>query len=227
MLAKAVRDRPAAVPAPLPPSAPLTKALEPPEPAVNRVGSCTLHFGQLEVTFATGDIARASADAIVSSANFELRMRSGVGEALRLRGGDEIERDAMAGGEQPLRTRLRTDPRALEAKHVFPPGSAWEEGACGRPALGTGAARVGVEMCANAMMTTLRWHAMLGGTRIRKVTVWLDSEAKRRIYQDIAEEVLGPRDVRHFGQTDVGLPDDEAMISPEGATFLDPHTPGR
>ncbi|MBN9163934.1 MAG: hypothetical protein BGO98_15915 [Myxococcales bacterium 68-20] len=247
MLAKDVRDRPADVLAPLSHFATLTKALEPPEPAVNRVGSCTLHFGQLEVTFATGDIARASADAIVSSANFELRMRSGVGEALRLRGGDEIERDAMAGGEQPLGTCIRTDPGALETKHVFHAVSAWNEVSCvGRafaralilaeergctsiaaPALGTGAARVGVEMCANAMMTTLRWHAMLGGTRIRKVTVWLDSEAKRRIYQDIAEEVLGLRDVRHFGQTDVGLPDDEAMISPEGATFLDPHTPGR
>ena len=95
------------------------------------------------------------------------------------------------------------------------------------PALGTGAARVGVEMCANAMMTTLRWHAMLGGTRIRKITVWLDSEAKRRVYQDVAEEVLGLLDMRHFGQADVGLPDDNATISAEGATFLDPHTPVR
>jgi serine/threonine-protein kinase len=200
----------------------------------------------LKLTLAVGDISRASADATVSSANFELRMRSGVGEALRVRGGDEIEREAMESGEQPLGTCIRTSPGKLETKHIFHAVSAWNEVSCvGRafaralllaeehgcgsvaaPALGTGAARVGVEMCANAMMTTLRWHAMLGGSRIREVTIWLDSEAKRRLYQDVAEEVLGLLQARHFGPADVGLPVDSSTISVEGATFLDPSTPG-
>ncbi|MBX3209395.1 MAG: serine/threonine-protein kinase [Labilithrix sp.] len=247
MLAKDVRDRPADVLAPLSHFAMLNKALEPPEPAVSRVGPSALLFGRLELCFAVGDIAAATADAIVSSANFELRMRSGVGEALRLRGGDELEREAMAGGQQPLGSCVRTGAGALQTGHVFHAVSAWNEVSCvGRafaralilaeehgcasiaaPALGTGAARVGVEMCANAMMTTLRWHTMLGGTRVRKVTIWLDSEAKRRLYQDVAEEVLGLHDGRHFGPPDIGLSDDNAVVTPDGATFLDPRPSGR
>jgi serine/threonine-protein kinase len=247
MLARDLRDRPHDVLAPLSHFAMLTKALEPPEPAVSRIAPSTLLFGHLKLTFAVGDIASASADAIVSSANFELRMRSGVGEALRLRGGDEIEHEAMAGGEQPLGTCLRTTPGRLDTKHLFHAVSAWNEVSCvGRafaralilaeehgcasiaaPALGTGAARVGIEPSANAMMTTLRWHMMLGGTRVREITVWFDSEVKRRVYQDVAEEVLGLIDARHFGPADVGLPVDGTAISAEGATFLDPSNSGR
>jgi len=245
MLSKDVAMRPHDVLAPLSHFAMLAKALEPPEPAVGRLGASTLLFGRLRLSFVVGDIARATADAIVSSANFEMRMRTGVGDALRVRGGDELEREAMAEGEQPLGTCMRTNPGKLDAKHVFHAVSAWNEVSCvGRafaralllaeehgctsiaaPALGTGAARVGLEMCANAMMMTLRWHAMLGGTRIRDVTIWVDTEAKRRAYQDVAEEVLGLIDARYFGPADVGLPDDDAHINAEGATFLDPNTP--
>ncbi len=247
MLSKDVATRPHDVLAPLSHFEMLTKALEPPEPPVSRVGPATLLFGGLKLSFVVGDIARAPADAIVSSANFELRMRSGVGEALRLRGGDELEEEAMAGGEQPLGSCIRTKPGKLDTKHVFHAVSAWNEVSCvGRafaralilaeehgctsiaaPALGTGAARVGIEMCANAMMTTLRWHAMLGGSRVREVTIWLDSDAKRRVYQDVAEEVLGLQEARYFGPADVGLPDDDARISADGATCLDPNTPVR
>lgn len=247
MLSKDVATRPHDVLAPLSHFAMLTKALEPPEPAVSRLGPSTLLFGRLKLSFVVGDIARATADAVVSSANFEMRMRTGVGDALRLRGGDELEEEAMAGGEQPLGSCVRTNPGKLDAKHVFHAVSAWNEVSCvGRafaralilaeehgctsiaaPALGTGAARVGLEMCANAMMMTLRWHAMLGGSRIREITVWVDTEAKRRAFQDVAEEVLGLVDGRHFGPADVGLPDDSVHINAEGATFLDPNTPGR
>jgi eukaryotic-like serine/threonine-protein kinase len=247
MLARDLRDRPHDVLAPLSHFAMLTKALEPPEPAVSRIGPNTLLFGHLKLSFVVGDISGASADAIVSSANFEMRMRTGVGEALRLRGGDDLEREAMANGEQPLGTCLRTQPGRLDAKHLFHAVSAWNEVSCvGRafaralilaeehgcasiaaPALGTGAARVGIEMSANAMMTTLRQHATLGGTRVHEITVWLDSDAKRRIYQDVAEEVLGLVDARHFGPADVGLPVDGTSISADGATFLDPSAPRR
>ncbi len=247
MLSKEVATRPHDVLAPLSHFAMLTKALEPPEPAVSRIGSSTLTFGRLKISFVVGDIARATADAIVSSANFEMRMRTGVGDALRRHGGDELEHDAMADGEQPLGSCIRTKPGNLDARHVFHAVSAWNEVSCvGRafaralllaeehgcatiaaPALGTGAARVGLELCANAMMMTLRWHAMLGGTRIREITIWLDSEAKRRAFQDVAEEVLGLIDAHYFGPADVGLPDDNANINAEGATFLDPNTPAR
>jgi serine/threonine-protein kinase len=253
MLMKDVRRRPHDMLAPLTHFNMLTKAIEPPALAASRVGGGDPHgslmLGPIKLTFVVGDIAAMPdlphADAIISSANYELRMRSGVGEALRVRGGDEIEEAAMAGGEQPLGTCIRTGAGRLAAKHVFHAVSAWNEVSCvGRafaralilaeengcatlvaPALGTGAARVGLEACANAMMATLRWHAMLGGTRIRHLTIVLDSEAKRTIYREVAEEVLGISGSRQLGAVDLGIPDDRAAPSPDCATVFDSHRP--
>ena len=243
MLEKDVRRRPEDMTAPLHHFTMLGRALEPPQPTSSRLDATTLLLGAVTVSFKVGDIARAAAHAIVSSANFELKMRSGVGEALRQRGGDSIETEAMSGGERPLGTCIRTSPGTLQAKHVFHAVSAWNEVSCvGRafarallladehgchslavPALGTGAARVGIEMSANAMMTTLRWHAMLGGMRCREITVWLDSEPKRAAFQEVAEETFGLGEIGLLRSIDVGLPvDDNTNAIPEGATFLDP-----
>ena len=248
MLTKDQHRRPQEILGPLAHFGMLTRALEPPALVASRVGAATpqndhpLMIGPIKLSFVIGDIANASADAIVSSANFEMKMRTGVGEALRLRGGDDIEEAAMADGEQPLGSCIRTAAGSLSARHVFHAVSAWnevstvgrafsralllaEERSCtsiAAPALGTGAARVGIEACANAMMHTLRWHVLLGGTHLREITVVLDSEAKRRIYQDVAEEVLGIYDSRQLGALDLGLPDDASPPSGEGATILDP-----
>ena len=244
MLEKDVRKRPEDMSAPLHHFSMLGRALEPPQPAASRIDGTSLLVGSVRIHFKAGDIALARADAILSSANFEMKMRSGVGNALRVHGGDGVEAEAMKSGEQPLGMCIRTGPGTLAAKHVFHAVSAWNEVSCvGRafarallladehgcqsiavPALGTGAARVGLEMCAHAMMTTLRWHAMLGGMRCREVTVWLDSEAKRRVYQDVAEETFSLSEIGLLRGLDLGLPvePDSATPSPEGATFLDP-----
>jgi serine/threonine-protein kinase len=242
MLEKDLRRRPPDMTAPLHHFAMLAKALEPPAPKATRFEGATLLLGNLRLSFVVGDIASAAADAIVNSANFELSMRTGCGEALRRKGGDALEEEAQRGGEQPLGTCIATRPGALATKHVFHAVSAWNEVSCvGRafarallmaeehgchslaaPALGTGSARVSLEMCANAMMTTLRWHAMLGGSRLREVTIFLDAEAKRRAFQDIAEEDLGLTEMRQVGAVDLGLPVENATPTSEGATFLDP-----
>lgn len=251
MLEKDVSKRPEDMSAPLRHFSMLGRALEPPLPSASRLDATTLLLGPVKVSFKVGDISKTDAEAIVSSANFEMKMRTGVGEALRRRGGDEIEEEAMREGERPLGSCIRTNPGRLSAKHVFHAVSAWNEVSCvGRafarallladehgthtlavPALGTGAARVGIELCANAMTTTLRWHAMLGGMRCREVTVYLDSEAKRRAFQDVAEETFGLGEIGLLRSVDLGLPVDEtgALPSPEGATFLDPRvsTTGR
>jgi eukaryotic-like serine/threonine-protein kinase len=243
MLEKNLRDRPHDLGGPLHHFTMLTRALEPPAPAATRLDSTTLLFGPIRISLVVGDIADAQADAIINSANFELHMRTGVGESLRKRGGDAIEDDARKGGEQPLGSCVRTGAGTLAAKHVFHAVSAWNEVSCvGRaferalllaeehgctslaaPALGTGQARVGLELCANAMMTTLRWHAMLGGTRLRSITIWLDSEVKRRAYHEVAAEVFGVIESRHLGTVDLGLPVEDAQPSPDGVTFIDPH----
>jgi O-acetyl-ADP-ribose deacetylase (regulator of RNase III)/tRNA A-37 threonylcarbamoyl transferase component Bud32 len=251
MLEKDVRKRPEDMSAPLHHFSMLGRALEPPQPSATRLDATTLLLGAVKVSFVVGDISTTDAEAIVSSANFEMKMRTGVGDALRKRGGDDIEEEAMRGGELPLGSCIRTKPGRLPAKHIFHAVSAWNEVSCvGRafarallladehgihtlavPALGTGQARVGIEMCANAMTTTLRWHAMLGGMRCREVKVYLDSEAKRRAFQDVAEETFGLGEVGLLRSIDLGLPVDDpgSLPSAEGATFLDPRlsTTGR
>src|SRR5207237_10068042 len=130
------------------------------------------------VRLRVGDIAEAACDCIVSSANHEMHMRSGASEALRKKGGDIIEEEAMAAGDQPLGSCVATSAGALSAKHVLHAVSAGNEASCvGRatqrvfliadelghkslaiPALGTGAAHVNMETCASAMLTALRLH---------------------------------------------------------------------
>lgn len=248
MLEKDLRRRPEDMSAPLHHFAMLGRALEPPQPTASRLDASTLLLGgTLKIDFKVGDIATTEAEAVVSSANFEMKMRSGVGDALRRRGGDSIEEEAMSAGERPLGTCVCTKAGTLPAKHVFHAVSAWNEVSCvGRafarallladehgcralavPALGTGAARVGMEMSALAMMTALRWHAMLGGMRCREITVYLDSDAKRRTFQGMAEEAFGIGDVSMLRTNDLGLPVDETSDapSPDAATFLDPRLP--
>ena len=244
MLEKDVRKRPEDMSAPLHHFSMLARALEPPPPAASRLDGSTLVVGSVRIHFKVGDIALSHADAVLSSSNFEMKMRSGVGNALRLRGGDSIEEEAMKRGEQPLGMCIRTSPGTLPMKHVFHAVSAWNEVSCvGRafarallladehgcstlsvPALGTGAARVATEMCANAMMMTLRWHAMLGGMRCKEITVWLDSDQRRRTFQDVAEETFSLGEVGLLRAADLGLPVEPsgAVPSAEGATFLDP-----
>ena len=194
------------------------------------------------ISLAVGDIAGAQADGIVSSANYHMQMRSGVGEALRRRGGDEIEAEAMKDGEHALGSCVVTGAGKLAAKKVLHAVSAWNETSCvGRtaqraflaadehglrslaiPALGTGAARVSIETCANAMMTALRWHLALGGTRISEVHVVLDSEEKLRAFREVANEALRDQD-EPPGLVDLGLPASGPASSPaaDSATHID------
>ena len=223
----------------------LAKAVPPPAIGASLIDACTFVVGPVRVTLVVGDISEAHADAIVSSANYRLQMRSGVGESLRRRGGDVIEEEAQRDGEQPLGSCLRTSPGSLAARHVFHAVGAWNEVSCiGRafmrallladehgcrslavPALGTGVARVGLEASANAIFQALRWHAMLGGMRLREVTVWLDSPAKKRVFADVAEEVLGIVDAGALRTVDLGVPV-EGPPSPEAATLLDGRSKG-
>lgn len=198
-----------------------------------RVGDCT-------VTFRAGDIAEARADAIVCSATYDMKMRAGTGEAIRKKGGDVIEDEARAGGERPLGSCIATTAGTLGCKNVLHAVSAWNEASCvGRamqrvllladelglrsiaiPALGTGKERVTMETSANAMMTSLRWHLLLGGTRLRHVDVVLQNDEKLAVYREVAEEALRDQAAAR-GPTDLGLPVDVVAPTAEGATFID------
>ncbi len=219
------------------------QALRPAEDPASLVAldRCHYRFQGCDITFRAGDIADEAADAIVTSARFDMSMRSGVGEAVRRRGGDQIEREAMSGGGRALGECVETAAGALKARWVLHAVSAWNQTSCvGRatlraiaaadrlglrtlafPALGTGAARVSLETCANAMGSALRWRLQLGGSRLRAVSFVLGDEAKLATFRDVAVGALrgGVEVVR---PADVGLPDDGRAVTAESATCLDP-----
>jgi serine/threonine-protein kinase len=241
MLAKHVEDRPRDTNEPTRHFLALVNALRPMRARVPFVPETRDSFllGDVSVTLKEGDIAQAKADAIVSSANDELRMRSGTGEALRVVGGDEIEEEAMRGGRQPLGTCIATTAGALDARHVFHAVSAWNEASCiGRtmcrvllladelghhslaiPALGTGAAHVNIETCARAMSSALVWHLALGGSRLRHIEIVLQGQAKLNVFREVLEDVL--RDGLDDPSGDLGMPVDDAPVHADGATHLD------
>jgi O-acetyl-ADP-ribose deacetylase (regulator of RNase III) len=73
----------------------------------------------MELEIRAGDIAKVEADAIANAANDRLWMGAGVAGALKLAGGDEIEREAMAIGGIQLGTAVATTAGRLPARWVI------------------------------------------------------------------------------------------------------------
>jgi eukaryotic-like serine/threonine-protein kinase len=192
-------------------------------------------FCGARITTEAGDIAHVTADAIVNSANWELRMRTGVGDALRRAGGDSIEEEARAQGEQPLGACVVTGPGALGCRYVIHAVSAWEQASCvGRatqrallfaerlglrtlalPALGTGAAGVALEACAASMAAALRWHLALGGSRLAGVRLVLYDDERHQTFREVFEAgLLGEEEP----VPDCGLPHVAAHIDKDSTS---------
>jgi O-acetyl-ADP-ribose deacetylase (regulator of RNase III) len=134
----------------------------------------------LTVEILDGDIADQSVDAVVNAANTAFWMGSGVAGALKARGGERIEHDAMAQGPVEAGRCVLTDGGRLPARHVIHAAVmgqdlrtsaplidlaarnalAMAEAAGLRsvafPALGTGVGGFPLEECARIMMRAVR-----------------------------------------------------------------------
>ena len=207
---------------------------------VTPVDATSYRIGNVSIRLYVGDIANATTEGIVSSANYEMKMRSGVGDALRKRGGDVIEEEAMKNGEQPLGSCIATGPGDLPVRAILHAVGAWNEASCiGRaaqrvflladelglksltmPALGTGNARVSMERAANAMMTALKWHVLLGGTRLEHVAIILENEQKLKVFKAVAEEALRDEDDAPE-LVDLGLPVTDSVVRGDSSTHID------
>jgi serine/threonine-protein kinase len=182
-----------------------------------RTGEHEFRVAETRIRFTVGDIARWHGDAIVNSANTQMTMRSGVGDALRRAGGDELETLAAAGGEQALGGCVLTGPGRLPLRGVIHAVAAWNEVSCiaratqralliaeeqgyarlALPALGTGQGRVHLEACADAMAGVLRLQLLMGGSRLSEVDVVLyDAETRARFVEVAAGVLLGGDDTR-------------------------------
>ncbi len=203
-----------------------------------RLGARRLRFGDCEISFEAGDIANASADGIVSSAHDHMRMRAGVGDALRRRGGDVIEEESLRAGVQALGSCVATGAGTLDARCVLHAVSAWNEvSTVGRamhraflkaeelglrslaiPAVGTGASRVTLETCASALGTTLRHHLMLGGSRLRSVKFVLRDDAALEAFSAVATAALIGDEAS--AEPDIGLEAELAPVRVDAATHV-------
>jgi serine/threonine-protein kinase len=191
--------------------APLGRSLRPHVPGV-WLSRGEYRLGPLRVSCRLGNIADAEVDGIVNSANDQLLMSGGMGAALRTRGGQEIEDEALRGGRRALGECVVTGGGALRCRKVIHAVSAWNEASCiartsqralliaeelglqtlAIPALGTGAARVAPESSAYASASALYWHVLLGGTRLREVEfVLYDKETLEIFIEELSGVVHG------------------------------------
>ncbi len=189
----------------------LGRELRPPFPVVP-LGRGVFQAGAVRISCVLGDIADAAADGILNSANDEMVMRTGVSGALRRKGGQEIEDEAMRGGRRALGECVATGGGALACRYVLHAVSAWNEASCiartcqrafllaeelglrtlAIPALGTGQARVSPEASAYAAGAALQEHLHLGGSRLRQVTfVLYDSETLEVFIDQLSGLFLG------------------------------------
>ncbi len=181
----------------------LAGALRPKLPAIS-LGRGQWLIDRVRVTCTLGDIAEAEADGIVNSAHDEMKMRTGVGDALRRRGGDVIEEEVLKRGRRALGDCVATGPGALRCKAVLHAVGGWREVSCiartaqrtlllaeelgletlALPALGTGMARVAPEASAYAVASALRLHLMLGGSRLRELRFVLFDRMTHDLFVD-------------------------------------------
>jgi serine/threonine-protein kinase len=163
-----------------------------------------------ELVLEEGDLADVECDAIVNSAYHDMTMRSGVGDALRRKGGDGIEEEAMAGGQRALGDCIATGAGQLACRQVLHAVGAWNEISCvaratwralwlaeaaghrrlAMPAIGTGKGRVSLAACADTLGSVLRMHLALGGSRLTEVKIVLADRAALRTFEEVIEGLL-------------------------------------
>jgi O-acetyl-ADP-ribose deacetylase (regulator of RNase III) len=78
-----------------------------------------IEIGGATIEMAVGDICDQQVDAVVNAANNHLWMGAGVAGAIKRRGGQEIEDEAVAKGPIPVGEAAVTGAGKLAAKHVI------------------------------------------------------------------------------------------------------------
>ena len=80
---------------------------------------CTKNIGGKTIEIIKGDITEVDSDAIVNAANNQLWMGGGVAGAIKRKGGQIIESEAMKQGPIPIGEAVITTAGKLKAKHVI------------------------------------------------------------------------------------------------------------
>ncbi len=139
-------------------------------------------FGANSITVIEGDITARTADAIVNAANNHLWMGSGVAGAIKRKGGELIEREAVAQGPIAVGSAVVTSAGALPCKFVIHAAAMGQDlttdaakisaatasslqkcadfklDSVSFPALGTGVGGFSIAECAALMLSELAAH---------------------------------------------------------------------
>ena len=78
-------------------------------------------LSEVKIKVLQGDITESEVDAIVNAANNHLWMGAGVAGAIKVKGGKEIEEEAMKKGPVPVGEAVVTSGGKLKAKYVIHP----------------------------------------------------------------------------------------------------------
>lgn len=111
-------------------------------------------IGRGVVTLSLGDITECSADAIVNAANNHLWMGAGVAGAIKRKGGDVIESEAVGKGPIAVGEAVATQAGALDAKYVIHAAGMGQD------------LRTSGEIVESCTMASLRLADELGAVRI-------------------------------------------------------------
>ncbi len=134
----------------------------------------------MEISIIQGDIAEQETDAIVNAANNHLWMGSGVAGAIKRKGGDEIEKEAVKKGPIEIGDAIATTAGKLKAKYVIHAAGMGQDLATSAmivrktttaslkvaddlklksiafPAIGTGVGGLGLDECARMMLEAVK-----------------------------------------------------------------------
>jgi O-acetyl-ADP-ribose deacetylase len=161
----------------------------------------------LVLEVADGDIAAQQTAAVVNAANNAFWMGSGVAGALKARGGQAIEAEAMAQGPvepgecvitsggrlavmgQDLQTSARLIERATRQSLAL--AEARGITSIAFPAFGTGVGGFAIDECARVMIAAIRAH-VTAASPLRLIRLVLFGLPAYRAFAEVAGELLGP-----------------------------------
>lgn len=181
-----------------------------PATATTRVGPGVFMIGETRLVLEVGDIASTPCDTIINSAYFDMSMDTGVGAALRARGGAMIESQAMENGARAIGDCVVTTAGDLPCRAVLHAVGAWNQVSCiarsvwralliaeragyrtiAMPAIGTGKGRVALASCADTLASVIRHHLALGGSRIRELRIVLYDAPSLRTFDEVVTGLL-------------------------------------
>lgn len=172
-------------------------------------------IGRTEIVIKMGDLTEEEADALVNAANNELWMGGGVAGALKRKGGQAIESEAVARGPIGVGEAVATGGGTLRARYVIHAAvmamdfrtdadiiaratqstlaRADELGlkSIAFPAFGTGVGRFPPDQAAHAMLATIKRHAERGTTALEHVSIILYDKPVFDAFDAVARVEMG------------------------------------